>query len=529
MCVGHRASEGGKKLRGFGKGSSFRRLLRYAPLMSGKRGADRRRKKQEKLRVERGMMECRGQKARVEHSAGKEKVRTITATGVTVGKRMEAGMSTLQKVRERIQEAHRGTVSKKQAKRETSKLLDECYFTYLDEMHGEEAMSVEDRRSILQWMKQVQAPGTQDAYAAAFRRVMRWSAEQPTPVGVLPLSPVAMARYLVSLSEYCESKKLSRSNVDTACAAVNFFHKQAGLKSPGETELIKNLRKGMGRKLGERGQQKLPLLSEDLKAMYEDRIGEKMEDAPIRAIMMMLRVALGVHGLMRTDDEMRVTFGDVIILDTHARVFVWESKTDSRRTGQWVIVPYNPEKWSAYQLLMTAAEAWQREWNGLEVSKQVEWGLKHPEAVTVKKDGSMLLALNEVPIMCALQRFGGRMMPAREKKQWKHWTYSTYSKELKEWINGIGLNAAKYGTHSARRGGATELKEMGLPDEVVMAAGRWKSLKSMQRYIDWNVDFTLRAREVLKARGHWEQAVESRVRDSEVQRSVGTKGLEWQE
>ena len=113
--------------------------------------------------------------------------------------------------------------------------------------------------------------------------------------------------------------------------------------------------------------------------------------------------------------------------------------------------------------------------------------------VVVKKDGRLDMALNKLPIMCAFELFGGQWMPKGSNGQISTIWYDTFRQQLKEWIKKIGLDETLYSTHSCRRGGATELKEIGTPDEVVMSGGRWQCLKTMQGYIDWNVDFAVRA------------------------------------
>ena len=45
-----------------------------------------------------------------------------------------------------------------------------------------------------------------------------------------------------------------------------------------------------------------------------------------------------------------------------------------------------------------------------------------------------------------------------------------------------------YLTHSMRRGGASELRQRGLPEDVIAQHGGWKSRSSMLKYFDGSVE-----------------------------------------
>jgi integrase len=54
-------------------------------------------------------------------------------------------------------------------------------------------------------------------------------------------------------------------------------------------------------------------------------------------------------------------------------------------------------------------------------------------------------------------------------------TYALARTQLREWLAGVGVNPAGYGTHSLRRGGATAAARAGIQDSVIQKRGRWKS------------------------------------------------------
>lgn len=66
------------------------------------------------------------------------------------------------------------------------------------------------------------APGTIAQYVAMFQRVKQWAQRQR--VSVLPMNPTHFARYLVTLANYCKTRKLLWSNILSACTAVRYMH-----------------------------------------------------------------------------------------------------------------------------------------------------------------------------------------------------------------------------------------------------------------------------------------------------------------
>jgi hypothetical protein len=57
--------------------------------------------------------------------------------------------------------------------------------------------------------------------------------------------------------------------------------------------------------------------------------------------------------------------------------------------------------------------------------------------------------------------------------QHKSVSLSTLSSQFKRVISAIGLNPAKYGTHSCRRGFASEAAELGADSRELAAMGNW--------------------------------------------------------
>ena len=99
------------------------------------------------------------------------------------------------------------------------------------------------------------AASTDTKYFNAFERVRRWA--DGVGVCALPMLPFHFMRYLWALFQHSKGKGLARGNVDMACAAVERFHTLAGHLSPTADvgHGVHEVRKGMGRELGAKGQQ----------------------------------------------------------------------------------------------------------------------------------------------------------------------------------------------------------------------------------------------------------------------------------
>jgi hypothetical protein len=210
----------------------------------------------------------------------------------------------------------------------------------------------------------------------------------------------------------------------------------------------------------------------------------------ILELVMLMRLAVMMEGLLRYDCFRAVEFWDIIITTEEIRIFVGEAKTArDKREGQWVTIlaPSRPTPWCAYTLLMEVASRLQEEWDALTRLQQREWGKKHPGVVNVSIEGEITLALNRTLVMCKLGKAYGRRLPVVGAIG-----YGTFVKLIKQWANSIGHSPKDYASHSCRRGGATRLKMRGVPDTLIMKMGRWRSKESMQLYFDWNTEMSVR-------------------------------------
>jgi hypothetical protein len=81
--------------------------------------------------------------------------------------------------------------------------------------------------------------------------------------------------------------------------------------------------------------------------------------------------------------------------------------------------------------------------------------------------------------------------------KWVPMTYPWYTKMLRQCIAQTGRNPMAYSSHSARRGGATYLSQCGVPREVIMLIGDWRS-DAVDRYITLPLESKVQALQKVK-------------------------------
>ena len=138
---------------------------------------------------------------------------------------------------------------------------------------------------------------------------------------------------------------------------------------------------------------------------------------------------------------------------------------------------------------MQLVDAFEKKWSDMTDTERERWSTDHPESVGRSAEGLPVLDLQKIPLMCACPREAG--LPLAKVR-----SYDTFLKKLKAWIKRAGKDPEEYGTHSCRRGGTTQLWEYGVEASLVQEAGRWRSAKSMQTYLDWDTAIQQRVKRV---------------------------------
>ena len=263
---------------------------------------------------------------------------------------------------------------------------------------------------------------------------------------VLPVCPFTFAAWLAAAS----LKDSTASPTEQRCAAVAFFSKISSAQDPMDSHIVLMTKESIKRKLGFKNNPKAPLQQDQV----DHVVSFLLSQDGLQNLANSFRIALAYEATLRWDDYKDMLFGDFIITSDFVRVFLVDTKTDTYKEGHWSTFAVSQRQTSAYQLLL-----------------KVSHGLSNCLSGQTKDK------LMEIPVM--FNHDAGPINPATVTKV----TYHEFLLELKNACSSIGLQSTLFGTHSLRRGSATDQFRHGIPDKVIKLSGRWKS-NAFERYID---------------------------------------------
>ncbi len=402
-------------------------------------------------------------------------------------------------LRRSVESRHRQAPVKKQQTSPVRRVMQSLSAEGLRRIPGVAPRNPAVYAGLVQMLASGRAASTDKAYCNAFERVRAWAERER--VSAIPMQPLTFMGYLWELYEHCKQQGRARGNIDMACAAVERFHTLANYPSPTAHAGVQELRKSMGRSLGVRGQQARPLTDEVQERMWKWWLqsAARTEDSLLHLVTL-VTVAVMREGVMRWDDVSRVEFRDLSDEEQYARIFVSERKTDARREGTWVMLQHGSSPWSAYQLLQQVRRQLGVEFQKLSRAQRGEWLRDHPGLGTWQS-GEGTLAVGQVRVACLLGKVHGAWLPVAAGASMP---YNRFQDLFRRLLSFVGEDASMYSTHSMRRGGASELRQCGLSEDLIAQQGGWKSRDSMLKYFDSSVEFERRAvawREVAPVRG----------------------------
>jgi hypothetical protein len=115
---------------------------------------------------------------------------------------------------------------------------------------------------------------------------------------ILPISPIEFANYLIEAA----SKDKTVSPTLSRCDSVSFFCELSNTVNPMEHSLCRMIKEALTRKLGIRGKKKLPLLHEQLSAIFTRQLGNSHT---LHTVVTCFRIALMYEGCLRWHDLAR--------------------------------------------------------------------------------------------------------------------------------------------------------------------------------------------------------------------------------
>ena len=179
---------------------------------------------------------------------------------------------------------------------------------------------------------QADAPNTQRAYLADWKHFIEWcKTRHRCP---LPVHPDDLALYL----RYCAEKLgLKVSTVQRRVSAISEAHARNGHQSPAGEWVVRNTMRRLRRDLGAPARGKNPVLVKDLKAMLA-HCPPTLAGRRDRAILL-----VGFCGAFRRSDLVNLDIEDLAKADEGLVLMVRKGKTDQKREGRKIGIPYGKD------------------------------------------------------------------------------------------------------------------------------------------------------------------------------------------
>ena len=287
---------------------------------------------------------------------------------------------------------------------------------------------------------QNKAYSTAYGYSKAFLRWKKFALSRKDKISVLPAQPNHVALYLVYLIQTSNSP----SPIFSAFHGIAWAHEQAGIISPTQDIMVKNVYESATRILAKKTEKKKPFKLDHLqKAMvvYDDN-----QLMNLRFLAFML---LSFAGFFRSQEVLKLKVGDINFENDYISIFLEFSKTDQYRDGSWVLIAKTSKITCPYTVL-------KRYMCKADLFKELETPLFRNICKTNKG-------------------FKVKKQPL---------TYSRIREIIKEKMEPIVGDIKNYSVHSLRSGGATAAANAGVKDRLFKRHGRWLSERAKDGYIE---------------------------------------------
>jgi hypothetical protein len=168
-------------------------------------------------------------------------------------------------------------------------------------------------------------------------------------------------------------------------------------------------------------------------------------------------------------------------------LFIQQAKTDTYPQGQWVSIASSSDPFLACQLLHCILHYLTRLWAcaSLDSKLSILAHLSRQRDSLPISPATLLLLLQDIPLIFAVHSH--TELPVFSKVV----SYPQFLGKVKAWGADIGLDPRDLGTHSLRRGLASDWALQGVPDRLRREHGRWRSAKVADGYIDTSINIQL--------------------------------------
>lgn len=327
---------------------------------------------------------------------------------------------------------------------------------------------------------------TLDGYSNS---VERWkkhcAAHEKEP---FPVEPWRLADYIAHEILRLAAGGNSASPLCNLRSALKSSSQLAGEADPYAHAAVMVMHKAGIRELGFHNNTKDPIFNEHVRCIVRRHGGA---DASPEMLGHLAQLALANEAALRWDDLKAIRYGDLVYSEDLIRIFLVRTKTDAYAEGQWAAILPSIDPTSAQVLferhICQLADIWE------------QMSLEERSSYAPWCDSAGDILLTEIPLVALwTTTASGHTFPAPGAPQsgtGKHhrWgmtpedakkSYNQYNNCLKSWAAELGLDPSKIATHSNRRGWTTESIANGLAESFAKVQGRWRSDKSVNRYID---------------------------------------------
>jgi site-specific recombinase XerD len=274
------------------------------------------------------------------------------------------------------------------------------------------------------------AKGTVKAYRADWQDFEAWCVKHG--LDVLPAKASTVALYITSLA-----KTRKPSTIQRRLAAISTAHKVASHETPTTAATVKDVWRGIRRKLGTAKEGKSALMTADIRRMVE-ALPDNLLGTRDRALIL-----VGFAGGLRRSEIVGLDHRDIEVAPEGVIVTLRRSKTDQEGRGQRLGIPYGSRPSTCP---VRALKAW------LEAS-----------------------GISEDSLFRSITRHG---------RMGERLTDKGVSRIVKRSTEQIGLDPTKYSAHSLRAGFATQAAASGASERAIMRQTRHTSVTVARTYIE---------------------------------------------
>jgi len=283
------------------------------------------------------------------------------------------------------------------------------------------------------YMRASKAPNTVRAYRADLADFTLWCKEFGHES--LPAEPTTIVLYLTALAE----AGAKASTIQRRLSALSQAHKLAGHDpSPTADHHVKMTMAGIRRRLGTRPEQKVAVITRELRQLLAVTPDHTLAGQRDRALLL-----LGFAGGFRRSELVALDVEDVEQTDDGLRVLIRQSKTDQEGEGRQVGIPFG----------------------------------QHPETCPVRavRAWRQASAISDGPLFRGVNR--------HDQLQDGRLTNKSVALIIKRAADRAGMDPTRYAGHSLRSGLATAAADGGASERSIMRQTGHRSVLTVRRYI----------------------------------------------